>query len=79
MARVDQAPEDRDKERLTREQTLDCPQCGAMFDEIYEAPPGVYEVEDLDDEMPGKESTCPGCGYVWETEYEGWRAHHDAG
>lgn len=78
MARVDIAPEDRDKEPLRLEGILDCPECECAFDHVFTAADGVFEREDLID-APTEEVECPACGHVWAATWEGWLSHEDAG
>lgn len=78
MARIDEAPEDRDKGRLQIDRLLDCAECGSTFDHLFTCPPGVTEVEDIID-APVEEVECPDCGHKWQAECELWLSHEDAG
>lgn len=78
MARVDEHPDERDREPLTLLNTIDCEECGAFFDVVYVCPDGVFDTEDLI-EAPVMDVTCPGCQHTWSREYEGWVTHGDAG
>lgn len=78
MARKDEAPEDRDQQPLLLSSLLDCENCEMTFDEVFQAPDGVFEVEDLID-PPSKEVVCPSCGHDWVAEYGGWHEHESAG
>lgn len=77
MARIDQAPEDRDSELLRINVFLDCPECDLTFDHTFPPQEGVYENEDLI-APPEDDVTCPGCGHEWHAEAEVWFSHDDA-
>ena len=78
MARIDQAPEERDTTPLTITNVIDCPECGEMFDHIYStAGTATWDVEELTD-LPVEQVTCPDCGHAWEREAEAWHFHSDA-
>lgn len=78
MARVDEAPEDRDKLSLRLSQIWECPACGTEQDVDFVAPEGVYDAEDLTD-PPEAEHSCEYCSEFFVIEYSGWTVHQDAG
>lgn len=78
MARIDQRPEDRDRQPLQLDSIVTCPECETDFDAVFTAAEGVYEREDLID-APVQRVVCPKCGHAWDAEWEGWLAHEDAG
>ncbi len=79
MARIDQAPEDRDRTPLTITNVIDCPSCGEMFDHVFStAGTATWDVEELT-ELPTETVVCPECGSSWEHTAEAWSFHSDAG
>lgn len=77
MARIDEDPEERDQTLLLLDAIITCPGCGGSFDFVFQAPEGVYEREDLVDEIETR-SECPICGMEFPARYEGWTSHEDA-
>jgi hypothetical protein len=78
MGRKDLEPEDRDRDPLTLVSVVECPVCACEFELVFEAPEGVYEVEDLTD-PPVSRGPCPACGDDGPWVYDGWTVHEDAG
>lgn len=77
MARIDENPEDRDQEPLRLDQMEECPSCEVLQDVVFQAPAGVFELEDLT-EAPEALVTCVSCQYVWKALYSGWTIHEEA-
>ena len=78
MARKDLEPAERDRVPLTIEELVECPRCFTLFDEVFQAPDGVFETEDLEDPIT-KLTTCPACGHEFIATFDGWIVHGDAG
>lgn len=77
MARIDEEPEDRDQAPLRLSQLVDCGLCGTTQDVLFEAPEGVYDLEELE-EAPETTHTCVSCGHAAEVTYSGWTIHTEA-
>jgi hypothetical protein len=78
LARVDEAPEDRDQTPLHLAQIVECPLCETEFEHLFTADDGVFELEDLVDQ-PEEEVQCPACEGLFIAIYEGWTIHGEAG
>jgi hypothetical protein len=78
MSRKDLEPEERDLVPLQVESIITCPRCSTEFEAVFQAPDGVFELEDLEDPIEQRFS-CPNCGLEWVAIYDGWIVHGDAG
>jgi hypothetical protein len=63
---------------LQVESIATCRFCDTDFEVVFQAPEGVYEVEDLEDPISQIEK-CPACGKTQAVTYDGWIVHGDAG
>lgn len=77
MARVDEAPEDRDQAPLRLSQLVDCPECQTMQEVEFVAPEGVYELDELT-EAPETTTRCVNCDVEWVVTYSGWTINEEA-
>lgn len=78
MGRKDLEPEERDLIPLQVESIVTCQFCDTDFEVVFQAPEGVYEVEDLEDPITQAEK-CPACNQEQVVTYDGWIVHGDAG
>lgn len=77
MARVDEAPEERDQQLLRLSQLEECPTCRTLQQVEFEAQPGVYELEELV-EAPETTAECEHCHTEWDVTYSGWTTNEEA-
>jgi uncharacterized protein (UPF0212 family) len=78
VARIDELPDERDREPLRLVNIVTCPLCDTDFDQEFVAADGIFEREDLVD-SPESDARCPACGHRWHVVWGGWSAHEDAG
>jgi hypothetical protein len=82
VARIDTPRDERDDiEPLTLTQIVECPECELEFELRFTAPPGVEDIEDIEepDALKVEAHPCPGCGFEADHQYSGWTVHGDAG
>lgn len=81
MARIDVERDERERiPALTLGAILECEGCEEEFEGLFTAPPGVEDMEDI--EEPDKlifKHKCANCGHEGEYKYPGWTIHGDAG
>lgn len=78
MARVDEAPEERDQHPLVLSQLEECPNCAELQEVTFQAAEGTYDLEDLI-EVPEGLATCIACDFEWDVSYSGWVSSEEAG
>lgn len=65
---------------LSLTQIITCPKCDQDFEGAFNFPDRVEVVQDItDDDITPQDTICPKCGHLFQTQFEGWHAHDDAG